>query len=91
MDGHEIAHVTADAVDKVSDLLDWYNQSKDPNDLVGSAFKLVWPSVNYKIAHLTRITISYTETGNLLSFFIPRLSNKNQSVSSRLKYFQENT
>ena len=73
MDGNEIAKVTADAVNKVSDLLDWYNQSKDPNDLVGSGFKLVWPVVNYgagnwTIAHLTRITISYTEPGNSLSF-----------------------
>ena len=68
MDGKEIAKVTSDAPDKVSDLLDWYNRSEDPNDLVGSSFKLVWPCVNdgngnWTIAHCTRITISYTETG----------------------------
>merc|ERR1719284_279570 len=66
MDGNEIAKVLSDAPDKVSDLLDWYNGEKDPNELVGSSFKLVWPIVhsgsNWTEAHLTRVTISYTET-----------------------------
>ena len=62
MDGKEIAKVGNKEIDKVSDLLDWYNfANKDPNDLVGSAFKLVWPTSTE--AHLTRITISYTEPG----------------------------
>jgi len=69
MDGNEIAKVTADAPDKVSDLLDWYNGTTNPNDLVGSSFKIVWPAEKdsngeWTIAHLTRITISYTEPGH---------------------------
>ena len=70
MDGNQIARVTADAPDKVSDLLDWYNGSEKPNDLVGSSFKLVWPTTqtagSWTIAHCTRITISYTEPGKSL-------------------------
>merc|ERR1719284_606009 len=85
MDGNEIAKVTADAPDKVSDLLDWYNGDKEPNDLVGSSFKLVWPCVNYGVnygrnnwteAHLTRITISYTETGSPIRHWKSTLLNK---------------
>jgi len=69
MDGNEIAKVTANAPDKVSDLLDWYNGSTKLNDLVGSSFKLVWPAQKgsngeWTVAHLTRITISYTEPGH---------------------------
>jgi len=69
MDGNEIAKVTADAPDMVSDLLDWYNGTTKPNDLVGSSFKIVWPAKKdsqgeWTIAHLTRITISYTEPGH---------------------------
>ena len=64
MDGNEIAKVTANAPDKVVDLLDWYTGSHNPNDLFGSSFKLVWPTSNDTEAHLTRITISYTEPGN---------------------------
>ena len=72
MDGNEIAKVTANAPDKVSDLLDWYHGSTKLNDLVGSSFKLVWPAQKgsngeWTVAHLTRITISYTEPGKSLA------------------------
>lgn len=83
MDGNEIAKVTSDAPDKVSDLLDWYKGTKEPNDLVGSSFKLVWPCVDYgngnwTVAHLTRITISYTETGSPIRHWKSTLMNSNK-------------
>merc|ERR1719284_2278943 len=83
MDGNEIAKVTSNAPDKVSDLLDWYNGDKEPNDLVGSSFKLVWPCVDYgngnwTEAHLTRITISYTETGSPIRHWKSTLMNSNK-------------
>jgi len=90
MDGNEIARVTEDALDKVSDLLDWYNakdsnnlnQNKDPNDLVGSSFKLVWPcdeNGDWREAYLTRITISYTEPGHPVRHWKSTLGRKDSS------------
>jgi len=79
MDGNEIAKVTTDSPDKVSDLLDWYNGSDEPNDLVGSSFKLVWPTTfsagEWTIAHCTRITISYTEPGSPIRHWKSTLQN----------------
>merc|ERR1719462_44510 len=79
MDGNEIAKVTTYSPDKVSDLLDWYNGDKEPNDLVGSSFKLVWPTTfsagEWTIAHCTRITISYTEPGSPIRHWKSTLQN----------------
>jgi len=95
MDGEEIAKVNSKELDKVTDLLDWYNvANKDPNDLVGSAFKLVWPiyqpdGVTWTVAHLTRITISYTEPGHPIRHWKSTLGtvrNANDEVTHKAKY-----